>query len=167
MMEKSVFSKCFALLLFSALALLVSVGVRQAAAKGKGLDTPAPSNDPAAVEAIKQLGRDLGDAMVDGDIDKVNQIYADDWAVVGRSGTLVTKDRILQNMKAGKNKLVSYVLGPMDVQVFGDVAVVHGGVSEKRVTDGKEDSSESVYMDLLKKRAGKWVIVRSGWAEVE
>jgi ketosteroid isomerase-like protein len=168
LMKKSVFSCWFGVvLLLSALALWASVSIRQAAAMGKGLDTPAPSNDPTVMEAVRQVGRDLGDALVAVDIDKVNQIYADDWAVVGTSGSLITKEKVLQNLKSGKYKLVSYKLGPMDVQVFGDVAVVHGGVSENSVTDGKDASSESVYMDLLKNRAGKWVIVRSAWADVE
>ena len=45
----------------------------------------APSNDPAAVDAVKQVGQDMGDAMVAGDIDKLNQIFADDWATVDSS----------------------------------------------------------------------------------
>ena len=56
---------------------------------------------------------------------------------------------------------MSYELGPMDVQVFGDVAVAQGSVTEKRIRDGKDDSGEGVWTDLLKKRAGKWVVVRS------
>jgi hypothetical protein len=47
------------------------------------------------------------------------------------------------------------------VQVYGDVAVANGTVKEKRTRDGKDTSGEFAYMDLLKKRAGKWVVVRS------
>ena len=43
----------------------------------------------------------------------------------------------------------------MDVQMFGNVAVVHGSVTEKRIRDGKDTSSEFVWMDLFEKRAGK------------
>jgi len=50
----------------------------------------APSNDPAAVDAVKQVGQDMGDAMVAGDIDKLNQIYADDWAKLERAGCRAT-----------------------------------------------------------------------------
>jgi ketosteroid isomerase-like protein len=49
----------------------------------------------------------------------------------------------------------------MDVQVFGDVAIVQASVTEKRVHDGKDISGQFVFMDLLKKRDGKWVIVRT------
>jgi ketosteroid isomerase-like protein len=165
-MKKSVFSHWFVvLLLCSTLGWRASVSI-WAAAMDKGLNAPAPSNDPTAIAAIQQLGRDMGDAMVAGDIDKLNQIYADDWATVGSSGEIVTKESVLRNFKSGKDKLVSYELGPIDVQVFGDVAVAHGGVTEKRIRDGKDVSGDFAYMDLLKKRAGKWVVVRSAGASV-
>jgi len=51
--------------------------------------------------------------------------------------------------------------GPMNVQVLGDVALVQTSVTEKRIQDGKDISGQFVFMDLLKKRAGLWVIVRT------
>jgi len=168
-MKKSVLNQWFiALLLFSALVCWASVSIREAAAMGKGLDAPVPSNDPAAIEAIRKVERDLGDAMVAVDINKINQIFADDWATVGSSsGKLITKEKVLDNFKSGKDKLESFELGPVDVQVFGDVAVAHGGVTEKRIRNGKDESGEGVYMDLLTKRDGKWVIVRSASWDVK
>ena len=162
-MKKRVFSQWFAgLLLFSALVWWASVSIREAAAMGKGLDAPVPSNDPAVIESVKQVERDMGDAMVAVDIDKLNQIFADDWATVGfSSGKIITKEKLLNGFKSGNDKLVSYALGPMDVQVFGDVAVAHGGVTEKRIRDGKDDSGGIVWTDIFEKRAGKWVVVRS------
>jgi ketosteroid isomerase-like protein len=165
-MKKSVLSQCFVvLLLCSTLGWWASVSI-WAAALDKGLNAPVPSNDPADIAAIKQVGRDMGDAMVAGDIDKLNQIYADDWASIGSSGKVITKEALLHDFKSFHHKLESYELGPIDVQVFGDVAVAHGGVTEKRFRDGKDVSGELVYMDLLKKRAGKWVVVRSAGARV-
>jgi ketosteroid isomerase-like protein len=101
------------------------------------------------------------------DIDKLNQIFADDWVTVGMSGKIITKEKVLDDFKSGRDKLVSYKLGPIDVQVFGDVAVAHGGVTEDRIRDGKDAGGEFVYMDLLKKREGKWVVVRSASADVK
>jgi len=143
-MRKSV----FAVLLFSASICLAS--------------GPARRNDPGDIAAIRKIGRDMGDAMVAVDIDTLNRIYADDWAVVSSSGKVVTKDKILSDFKSGADKLVSYELGPIDVQVLGDIAVAHGTVSEKRIRNGKDVSGEGVYMDFLEKRGGKWVVVRSG-----
>src|SRR5438876_46720 len=126
----------------------------------------APSNDPAAVDAVKQVGQDMGDAMVAGDIDKLNQIYADDWATVDSSGKIFTKESLLSDFKSGKHKLEWFENGPVDVQVFGDVAVAQGSVKEKRTDGGQDTSGQFVFMDLLKKRGDKWVIVRTLGAKV-
>src|SRR6266550_1559069 len=126
----------------------------------------APSNDPAVIDAVKQVAQDMGGEMVAGDIDKLNQIYADDWATVDSSGKIFTKESLLSDFKSGKHKLLSFEIGPMDVQVFGDVAVVQASVTEKRLHDGKDISGQFVFMDLLKKRGDKWVIVRTLGARV-
>jgi len=141
--------------------------VRSAGARVVSADSPqAQSPDPAIVEAMKQFAQDTGDAMVAGNIDKLNQIYADDWATVDSSGKIFTKESLLNDFKSGKHKLLSFEIGPMDVQVFGDVAIVQASVTEKRIHDGKDISGQFVFMDLLKKRDGKWVIVRTLGARV-
>jgi ketosteroid isomerase-like protein len=136
--------------------------VRSAGARVVSADSPkAESQDPAIVETMKQLAQDTGDAMVASDIDKLNQIYADDWATIDSSGKIFTKESLLSDFKSGKHKLLSFELGPMDVQAFGDGAIVQASVTEKRIHDGKDISGQFVFMDLLKKRDGKWVIVRT------
>jgi ketosteroid isomerase-like protein len=130
-------------------------------------DSPhAPFNHPADVAAIKQVGQDMGDAMVADDIDKLKQIFADDWVSLGSSGKTLTREGFLSDFKSGKHRLLSFELGPIDVQAFGDVAVAQGSVKEKRTDDGKDTSGEFVYMDLLRKRDGKWAVVRSAGARV-
>jgi len=141
--------------------------VRSAGARVVSADSPkAQSQDPTIVETMKQFAQDTGDAMVAGDVDKLNQIYADDWATVDSSGKIFTKESLLSDFKSGKHKLLSFEIGPMDVQMFGDVAVVQASVTEKRLHDGKDISGQFVFMDLLKKRRDKWVIVRTLGAKV-
>ena len=127
----------------------------------------ASSGDAADVAAIKQLGQDMGDAMVAVDVDRLGQILADDWSSIASAGKVLTKEGLLRDFKSGKDKLEAFELGPMDVQVFGDVAVVHGSVTEKRSRDGHETSGQFVYMDLVKRRAGRWVVVQSAGARVK
>ncbi|HEY1471911.1 MAG TPA: nuclear transport factor 2 family protein [Candidatus Acidoferrum sp.] len=135
---------------------------RSAAARVVLADAPnAKTQDPAVVVAIKKLENDLGDAMVASNIEKIDQAYADDWATIASSGEMFTKEGLLQDFKSGNHKLMSFENGPMNVQVIGDVALVQASVKEKRIQDGKDISGQFVFMDLLKKRAGKWVIVRT------
>ncbi len=117
--------------------------------------------DPSAAEEIKKLEQDVGDAMVAVDLGKLNQAYADDWATIASSGKPYRKEGLLDDFRSGEHKLVSFELGPMNVQEFANVAVVQAGVTEKRIQNGKDTSGQFVFMDLLKKRAGKWVIVRT------
>jgi len=123
-------------------------------------DSLDPSGEAIAadVAAIRLLGKDMGNAMVAGDVDKLDQIFADDWASVGPSGKVLTKEDFLRNHVSGSHKLESFELGPIDVQVLGNSAVAQGGVIETR---GKETNVRMIYADLLEKRAGKWVVVRS------
>jgi uncharacterized protein (TIGR02246 family) len=128
------------------------------------LNAPSKEAVAADVAAIRQLGKDMGNAMVAGDIDKLNQIFAEDWASVGRSGKVITKEDFLRNHVSGIHKLEWFELGPIDVQVLGNSAVAQGGVIETR---GKETNVQMIYADLLEKRAGKWVVVRSMGAKVK
>ena len=123
-------------------------------------------NDPALVETLKQIERDMGQAMVAADIEKLNRIFADDWTSIGASGAVVTKEKVLSNFKSGVHRLEAFELGPMDVQVKANVAVVHGSVTEKRTQAGKDVSGEYVWMDLMEKRNGTWVVVRTAGAKV-
>jgi ketosteroid isomerase-like protein len=143
------------------------VVVRSAAARVVLADSPkVQSQDPMVVDTIKQLEQEIGDAMVARNIEKLNQTYANDWATIGSSGKIFTKESLLDDFRSGKHKLVSFENGPMDVRVLGDVAMVQASVNEKRIQGGKDISGEFVFVDLLKKRAGKWVIVRTLGARV-
>jgi hypothetical protein len=128
------------------------------------LNAPSKEAVAADVAAIRQLGKDMGDAMVAGDLDKLNQIFADDWASVGSSGKVITKEDFLRNHILGEHKLEWFELGPIDVQVLGNSAVAQGGVVETR---GKETNVRMIYADMLEKRAGKWVVVRSMGGKVK
>jgi ketosteroid isomerase-like protein len=125
-----------------------------------------PPKDPTEVQAIEQLEQDMEDAMVRVDIDRLNQIYADDFVSVGSAGKIINKQDLLRNFQSFHDKLESFQIGPMNVQVFGDVALAYGSVCEKRTRDGKDTSGDFVWMDLLKRRAGKWEVVRSTGARV-
>jgi ketosteroid isomerase-like protein len=164
-MKRSISSQWFAgLLLFSALLGWASASIWKVAAMDRGTNTPR--SDPTAADTIKQLEQEMGDAMVAGDIDKLKQIYADDFLTVGSSGKVITKETLLNDFKSFHDKLEWFENGPMNVQVFGNIAVACASVKEKRTRDGKDTSGEFVWMDLLERRAGKWVVVRSAGARL-
>jgi hypothetical protein len=125
------------------------------------------AKDSSVVEALKKNAQDHGDALVAGDLERLDQILADDWKAIAISGRVVTKENVMADLKSGKDELEWFELGPMDVQVFGNVAAIHGSVAEKRRWDGKDVSGEFLWMDLLEKRGDRWVIVRSAGARIK
>jgi len=122
--------------------------------------------DTSSVETIKQLEQEMGDALVAGDVGRLSKVYADDFATVS-SGKIITKETLLTDFKSFHDKLEWFENGPMDVQVYGNVAVASATVKEKRSQDGKDTSGEFVWMDLLEKRDGQWVVVRSAGARLK
>ncbi len=118
----------------------------------------APSG---TAEAIKQLERDWTAAMKAGDVDRVGQIVADDWSGLGFDGAKSTKKAMLNDIKSGATKIESVDLGPMDVKVIGNMAIVQGSDTEKSSNKGKDTSGKWAWMDVFVERDGKWQAVRS------
>jgi ketosteroid isomerase-like protein len=132
-------------------------------------DTPsatAPAKSAGTSDSIKQIEHDWTEATIAGDFDKVSQIIADDWAGISFDGSKMTKQGFLADLKSGKDKAQSVEIGPMDVKVLGNVAIVQGSDTEKSITNGKDSSGKWVWMDVFVKRDGKWVAVRSQAARV-
>jgi hypothetical protein len=121
----------------------------------------------ATGDAIKQLERDWGAAQKSGDVGKLSQIIADDWAGIGPDGAISTKKGFLDNVKSGTSKVQSIDFGPMDVRVIGTVAVVQGSDTEKSSFKGKDTSGKWAWMDVFVLRDGKWQAVRSQSAMVK
>jgi ketosteroid isomerase-like protein len=120
----------------------------------------APLEDSTSVaDTIKQREHEWAEAMTVVNLDKLNQIIADDF-VDGYPGKITTKAGFLDDVKSGKHKLESYEYGPIDVKVLGNVAVVQGTVTETRSTDGQLHTVHVAFMDVFAKRGGKWVVVR-------
>jgi ketosteroid isomerase-like protein len=123
----------------------------------------APAQAPSVYDTIMQLSHEWGDAEMASDVDKMNQIIADDWTA-DYPGHFVTKATLLSGVRTGKHKLLSCELGPHEVKAFGDIAVVQGSVTERRL--GVDGILHFAYMDVWTKRGGKWLVVRSLWKKI-
>src|SRR5215469_11168037 len=93
-------------------------------------DTPLATGGEGTVETLTQLERDWADAEKAGDSEKIGRMVADDWTGVDNDGRKLTKEQLMAHIKGGK--ALSVELGPMDVKVLGDAAVVQGSDTEVR-----------------------------------
>jgi ketosteroid isomerase-like protein len=120
----------------------------------------AASEAPGVADTIKQLEHEWANAMMAVDVDKLNQIVADDW-VDGYPGKTTTKASFLADVKSGEHKLEACEFGAMDVKVLGPVAVVQGTVTETRTMNGRGTAFHVAYVDVFVKRGDRWLVVRS------
>jgi ketosteroid isomerase-like protein len=151
----------------AATLLMACAGVGLALAQAPATTAAAAAKAPSVSEMLKQIERDWADAGKTGDADKLGQILADDWKGIQYDGKISTKQGLLADVKAGKNKYESFEFGPMDVKVLGNVAVVQGSDTETSTTEGKDSSGKYVWMDVFAKRDGQWVAVRSESAKIK
>jgi hypothetical protein len=133
---------------------------------GPGPARMAAAEHSSVEQHLKQLETNWLQAEKDGNAARLNEIVADDWQDIYVDGSRGTRQTLVESVKSGKYKMESYEIGPMDVKVLGNVAVVQGSDTEKSTFDGKDASGKYVWTDIYVKRGGKWQAVRSQVAKV-
>ena len=130
-------------------------------------DTRSATESQRTTEALKQLEQSWVDAEKAGDSAAISRIIADDWNGFDNGGRKVTKEQLVARVKNRDFKADSIELGPMDVKVLGDAAVIQGSDIEKGAANGKATSVQVIWMDVFANRDGKWVCVRSQSARAQ
>jgi len=82
------------------------------------------------------------------------------------SGKASTKADVIATLSSGKIRYVSMVSTGRRIRLLrDDVAIVHGSEDDEVEQDGKRFPVSYVYMDVVMKRGGKWMIVASQLAK--
>jgi uncharacterized protein (TIGR02246 family) len=115
---------------------------------------------------ISQLFEDGDRALIAGDVAELSRIFADDYVQYDASGKASTKADVIATLSSGKIRYVSMVSTGRRIRLLrDDVAVVHGSEDDEVEQDGKRFPVSYVYMDVVMKRGGKWMIVASQLAK--
>jgi uncharacterized protein (TIGR02246 family) len=100
-------------------------------------------------------------ALMSADLAVLDEIFADDYVQYNEVGQAFTKQDVLNNFRTGAIRYPSIVSTSRKIRVFGDTAVVHGAESDEVEADGKRFSVQYVYLDVLRKIDGEWMLVAS------
>jgi uncharacterized protein (TIGR02246 family) len=115
---------------------------------------------------ISQLFEDGDRALIAGDVAELSRIFADDYVQYDASGKASTKADVIATLSSGKIRYVSMVSTGRRIRLLrDDVAIVHGSEDDEVEQDGKRFPVSYVYMDVVMKRGGKWMIVASQLAK--
>jgi ketosteroid isomerase-like protein len=120
------------------------------------------TDDEQRILALHQAG---DEALMSGDLQVLEQIFADDYVQHNESGQAFTKQDVLNNFRTGAIRYPSIISTGRTIRVFGDMAVVNGLESDEVERAGQRTAVRYVYLDVLLKRNGEWKLVASQLAK--
>lgn len=119
------------------------------------------ANDKAEVErAILRLENEGREATLKNDVEATDRLLADDWLNINPDGSVTTKAKLLEILKAGSFKIMSIENDDVMVRVYKDVVVVTGRSTTKRAGQGDEIVTRQVrFTRVYAKWRGRWQVV--------
>jgi ketosteroid isomerase-like protein len=117
-------------------------------------------DNPAAAEEIKKLEVDLCGMLVRGAWDSYAANLTDDYVRV-LPGNIQSKQEVLAEFRASKERTISMVPERMDVRVYGDtaVALIHLR-TRSQDADGKIVEHLGMPTKIFVRRNGKWYLAQ-------
>src|SRR6266550_1033011 len=115
--------------------------------------------DPGAIKELKNLVRMWDEADVKGDAITLNRLLAEEFTFVG--GPSKAEYLASVRSKSPDTYVESAVSDGVQVQVYGNAAVVTGLDTIKGKSKGQVYESKYLYMDVWVKRSGRWQCVKT------
>src|SRR5271155_2565604 len=90
-------------------------------------------------EQVSRVHReDFYGALRKNDLEKLSQIYSDDYMLVRPDGSVFSKAQILDDLKMHSMRFVSIELENEKIRIYGPVGILTGDSKITSVRDGKE-----------------------------
>ena len=122
--------------------------------------TDKANKTSAAEQEVKRVHKERLQALVTGDISKLDKIVGNDLVYISPVGKVQTKADIVSDLKSSSLKVASIIeQGDANVRVYGNTAVVNYLTSSKFVDNGKEYDNQIRSTSVYVKRDGHWQLV--------
>jgi len=111
-------------------------------------------------QLILQLEKEGREATLKNDIEANDRLLADTWININPDGSVTTKARLMELLRAGSFRIASIENDEVVVRVYGDGAVVTGRSTSKRAGQGGEVVTRQVrFTRVYAKLQGRWQVV--------
>src|SRR5258708_15727293 len=110
---------------------------------------------------ILRLFEDGDRALIAADVAELSRIFADDYIQYDESGTMFTKQDVLNNLKPGAVRFIALISTGRRIRVLSDdLAIVHGSEEDDVEQGGRRFPVSYIYIDVVVKRDGRWLLLR-------
>lgn len=110
------------------------------------------------VHELTRLEHELTEAIQHHDTDRLEQLVGREFKLVGRTGRGWSRHEWMEKA-AGPYEIDEFAFEEIDVDVFGDTAVLHSRYRQTARLDGADLSHTFVLTDVWVRRYGRWQIV--------
>lgn len=118
------------------------------------------TGDLSSKQVIMLLENEGREATLKNDIEANDRLLADDWVNINVDGSITTKAKLMELLKAGSFKIMSIDNDEVMVRVYGDAAVVTGRSTTKRAGQGDDIVTRQVrFTRVYAKQQGRWRVV--------
>jgi ketosteroid isomerase-like protein len=112
------------------------------------------------VEEVSRTHReDFYGALKQNDLEKLSQIYSDDYILVRPDGSASSKAQILDDLKTHSMSFISIELTSEKIRVYGAVGILTGDSKTVALRDGMESRSEFRLVAVYCKQHGRVELV--------
>ena len=117
-------------------------------------------------QQLKQMEDDWQKATRTKDAALLKRIIAEDWVATDDKGKALNREQYISQTTSNTDVVQSNENTDMQVRVYGNTAVVTGGLTEKGTRKGTAYTDTYRWTDVFVKRGGQWQAVVSQWVKV-
>ena len=118
--------------------------------------TSVRAGDSEVEATLAKLSMQVAEAILKGDRNFLDDITHDDWLLIVPTGEVIDRARAKEGAQLGPVKFLRLNKTVDKVRVFGDMAVVTGHQSAKRLIRGQEVGGDESFTEVYVKDGGKW-----------
>jgi ketosteroid isomerase-like protein len=108
---------------------------------------------------IRRLEQELNDAAPRADTGVYERLFAEDFVGQWADGTQSGKRETIADLASGHDTYQQTTLGPLNVRVFGDTAVVDGTFTETSTLGDRSGTGRYNFIDVWVRHNGRWQLV--------
>jgi len=140
--------------------IIICVGIAYALSLVTMGQAKEKSGDGNTEQLVLRLENEGREATLKNDLPANDRLLADNWINVNADGSVTTKAKLMELLKAGSFTILSIENDEVMVRVFGEAAVVTGRSTTKRAGESGEILTRQVrFTRVYARNHGRWQVV--------